>query len=330
MKQLSESFSDNTKENSCRRCGTKAEYSVTFPRVALCRYHFIDFLETRVKRTIERYHMIKEGDKILLALSGGKDSVTLLHILTKLLGETHELEAITIDLGITQNNYSDISLEAALENGRVTGTKVNIIRLGEKYGFTIDDAVSSQRDNGRSPCSICGTVKRYVLNREALQRGFDLVLTGHNLDDEATVLLSNLISGDLSLLARTYPYLAIRQRMVARGKPLSETPERETTLYAEAMGLAHVTIQCPYKNGASIPALKTAVLKMEEVRPGAMLSLYRSFLEKIRKSLEVPEDRPESKKVVTCKECGMPTSGSTCSFCKIRKQLMPNTSHTDV
>jgi uncharacterized protein (TIGR00269 family) len=265
--------------------------------------------------------MIEDEDRILVALSGGKDSVTLLHILTKLLGETHEIEALTIDLGISSNNYSETSLEAAVKNCREIGTKLNVVKLGDEYGFTIGDAVSNLRKNGRSPCSICGIVKRYVLNREALRRGFDTILTGHNLDDETTVLLSNLISGDISLLARTHPFLGANQVMAARGKPLSETPERETTFYATIRKLQHVTAECPYASGASISALKTATHKMEEVRPGAMLSLYRSFLEKIKVSLKVPEDKPESRKVVPCMNCGMPTSGSICSFCKIRKEL---------
>jgi tRNA(Ile)-lysidine synthase TilS/MesJ len=230
----------------CRVCGAPAYARLEYANLQLCRDDFVRFFERRVERTVERYGMFERGSRVAVAVSGGKDSVALLHSLWKLRGKLGvELVAITIDLGIA--GHSDRYVPLARRVCERLGVPCRVVDLRGEYGFSVDEL----RGLRRPVCSLCGAVKRYVLNREARELGAHVLATGHNLDDFLAALLQAYIRGDLRALAKLRPYLPPEGKLVARAKPLVETPERDTKLYVEALGLEHVTWKCPYSSGAS-------------------------------------------------------------------------------
>lgn len=301
----------------CKWCGGEAEVFLPYARLRLCRMHFRDYVVRRVRQTIERYRMISEGERVLVALSGGKDSLVLLHIFSMLnSGEVPgasldcEVEAVTLDLGI--RGYSAKSIDVARSHCKKLGVRHHVVRIAEVAGFTIDDVASR---GGRPACSVCGTVKRYVLNKVGVELGFDRLATGHNLDDEAAVLLSNYVSANVELLSRQSPVLPGRERMISRIKPLFEVSESETAMYAYFEGLKPVEEECPYAVAPSTHRFKRVLDMLENEAPATKISMIRGFLKKIKPLLE------EANKALlkSCNVCGYPSSSDMCSFCRLRR-----------
>jgi uncharacterized protein (TIGR00269 family) len=296
----------------CRVCGGEAVVRLEYANLRLCGKHFVEFFERRVLRTVERYGMLREGQRVAVAVSGGKDSVSLLHALWKLrerLGV--ELVGVTIDLGI--RGYSEEYVGVAVENFERLGVPYRVVRLAD-YGFTIDDAAERLR---RPVCSVCGTVKRYLLNRVARELGANVVATGHTLDDFLSVLLQAYIRGDLELLSKHKPYLPPADGLVARAKPLAETPESDTLTYARILGLRFTERKCPYAGKAVSADYKAALNLLEERHPGIKFQMLRSFLDRVQPRVAAGAGAELRK----CEVCGEPSSSRVCQFCRFRAQL---------
>jgi uncharacterized protein (TIGR00269 family) len=295
----------------CRVCGAPAYARLEYANLQLCRDNFVRFFERRVERTVERYGMFERGSRVAVAVSGGKDSVALLHSLWKLRGKLGvELVAITIDLGIA--GHSDRYVPLARRVCERLGVPCRVVDLRGEYGFSVDEL----RGLRRPVCSLCGAVKRYVLNREARELGAHVLATGHNLDDFLAALLQAYIRGDLRALAKLRPYLPPEGKLVARAKPLVETPERDTKLYVEALGLEHVTWKCPYSSGAPSFEYKRVLDLLEEEHPSIKFQMLRSFLERIQPLISVEEPS-----LLSCSKCGEPSSSPVCQFCRIKSMI---------
>ena len=295
----------------CRVCGAPAYARLEYANLQLCRDDFVRFFERRVERTVERYGMFERGSRVAVAVSGGKDSVALLHSLWRLRGELGvELVAITIDLGIA--GHSDRYVPLARRVCERLGVPCRVVDLRGEYGFSVDEL----RGLRRPVCSLCGAVKRYVLNREARELGAHVLATGHNLDDFLAALLQAYIRGDLRALAKLRPYLPPEGKLVARAKPLVETPERDTKLYVEALGLEHVTWKCPYSSGASSFEYKRVLDLLEGEHPSIKFQMLRSFLERIQPLISVEEPS-----LLSCSKCGEPSSSPVCQFCRIKSMI---------
>ena len=116
---------------------------------------------------------------------------------------------------------------------------------------------------------MCGLSKRYVFNRAALDGGYDVVCTGHNLDDEAAVLFGNTLRWDVSAMARQFPVLeATRPGLVKKVKPLYRVAERETAAYCVLKGIDYVVEECPLVAGNTQMRHKETLNQMEEAAPG--------------------------------------------------------------
>lgn len=300
----------------CRWCNGDAEVFLPYARLSLCRGHFKEYVVRRVRRVIEKYRMIEEGERVLVALSGGKDSLVLLHILLVMKDSSDpklsfkcDFEAVTLDLGI--GGYSEKCVSVARAYCDEFGVPHHTVKLTELAGFTIDDVASRRR---RPACSVCGVVKRYVLNKVGVEMGFDRLATGHNLDDEAAVLLSNYLSANVELLSRQYPVLPARDGMISRIKPLFEVSEFETSMYARFQGLTPVDEECPYAITPSTHRFKRVLNVLEEETPATKIRMVRGFLERVKPLLENAEAPPGK-----CATCGYPSSSEICSFCRLKK-----------
>jgi len=295
----------------CNRCGKEAIYLQRYSGEAFCGGCFIEFIENRVKRTISKYDLFQPEDRISVALSGGKDSMALLHILSVIESSfpKSELIAITIDEGIL--GYREESIKIASEICKKLNIEHVITSFKEIYGHTLDELVERiQCKEGFEPCSVCGVLRRKALNLLAKKVHADKLATAHNMDDEIQTLLINLINGDVMRIARVEPLLK-GKKFVPRAKPLCEVPENEVALYSFLRQIKFQSIGCPYIRTSLRNDIRNAINKLELNHPGIKYNIYRAF-EKIRPILKSSNKDFELKE---CKKCGEPSSRDICASC---------------
>ncbi len=302
---------------TCHRCNKRAVIRLWQHRLQLCSEHYIEWFIKYTAQTIERYHMFKPGDRLLVAVSGGKDSLTIWDILQQL---GYDADGLYIHLGIGKDEpYSEHSLELTHNFANQKNLNLQVVDLIKQYGGSIPE-LSLRRHRSQKPCSTCGLVKRHIMNEVAHKGEYDALVTGHNLDDEVAVLFSNALSWDMEMISRQSPVLPAGPGFARKVKPLCRFSERETTAYALVNGIQYVEEECPYAEGASMLYYKGILNKMEVEQRGLKLRFYSNFL-KARKHGYLPVhniEEAEVGEVNLCPQCGQPTSsGNLCSFCRL-------------
>jgi uncharacterized protein (TIGR00269 family) len=284
-------------------------------KLALCKEHYLDWVPAQVERFIEKYRMFTREEKILVAVSGGKDSLSLWAILHRL---GYRADGLYICLGINGGvNYSVESQRLCEKFAAQYGLTLHVVNVQEQMGKTIPElAEASQRGRGK-PCSVCGLVKRHEMNRIARDFGYDVLATGHNLDDEAAVLFGNTLTWSGEYLLRQAPVLPGTAGLARKVKPLCRLYEREMLAYALLRGIDYIYDECPYAEGATSIYYKELLNRLENDRPGAKLSFYLSFLEARKKGL-FAEQAEIQQELHPCEKCGQPTSApGLCSYCRL-------------
>ncbi len=301
----------------CRTCGEKAVINMRQHKLALCKMHFIDWVPEQVERSIKRYHMFSRADRLLVAVSGGKDSLSLWDILTRL---GYVADGLYIGLGIDAGiRYSENSLRFAHTFAQGRGLQLHVVDIQAEYGETVPQ-LTARTNRGRSkPCSVCGLTKRHVMNQVALSHGYAALLTGHNLDDEAAILFGNTLGWVGSYLIRQGPVLeADRPGLVRKVKPLCRMYEREMAAYALLRDIPYIQDECPYAHDSTSIYHKEILNKLESDRPGAKLSFYLSFLQARQAGLFSSSVDERDELVHNCPVCGQPTSApGLCAFCRM-------------
>lgn len=281
--------------------------SVRRHNAGFCRSHFIEHIHRQVARTISDHHMFGMDDRLVLGVSGGKDSLALWEILTVL---GYRVDGVYLHLGIGE--YSSDGLLFSQQFASERELSLRVVDLGSDHGFSIPEAA---RLTSRVACSACGLSKRYLLNQAAAEMGYDVLVVGHNLDDEAAVLLGNVLRWEVDYLARQRPVLPTSDGgLVRRVKPLLRVAERETAAYAILRGIQYEIEECPMAAGNTINRYKEWLNRLEEQSPGLKAQFLFGFLD--RGAAYFPPDPPE---LLACAECGRPTPGETCSFCRLKK-----------
>ena len=287
----------------CKFCEKEAYIRLHYPKMLLCKEHFIEYFERKVRRTIERYKLLKPDEKILVVISGGKDSAVTAYVLKKL---GYNIECLHINLGI--GKYSEESEAYAKRQCELIGAKLHIVRVKELLGAGIGELKTR-----RPTCSYCGITKRYIFNKFAYENGFDAIATGHNLDDEVSFIFSNIMHWNTDYLGKQGPLLPGEGRFVKKVKPLYELTEREVVYYALALGLEYIIHECPYARGATTIEYKEILNAMEEKKPGTKINFIKGFLRKKHLFERELKEAPLGE----CKVCGMPAQGEKCSFCRV-------------
>ena len=287
----------------------------------LCKKCFAKSIERKVKATIAKYKMFNFDDKAAVAVSGGKDSISLLHILAKI--ERHypkaSLVAVTVDEGI--KGYRDEALKIAVENCRELEIEHHVISFKELYGFTLDEIVCRTKQKGENeltPCAYCGVLRRKALNVAARSVNANKIATAHTLDDETQTMLLNIFHGDVLRIAREKPVTdEVHPKLVQKVKPFCEIPEKESALYAYVKKIKFQSVPCPYASMALRNDVRVMLNRMEEKHAGIKFTIFRS-IERIRPALEA---LAKKEGLNECGECGEPTSNSVCKTCQMLKQI---------
>lgn len=319
----------------CRKCHEPAVINMRQHKLSLCGEHFSEWVLTQTDRVIEKYKMFTRDEKILVAVSGGKDSLSLWDVLLRL---GYQADGLYIGLGINDPlPYSDVSLEktqkfianyelrvanrADNDNPQFTIRNfvptLHVIDVEQTYGKTIPEiAREKMRGQGR-PCAACGLTKRYVMNRLAYEKGYTVLATGHNLDDEVAVLFQNTLRWQTGYLARQAPVLpASHEGLIKKVKPFCRLYERETATYALVRGIDYIYDECPHATGNQMNFHKTLLNQLETASPGAKLSFYLEFIRAREEGLFVQAGQAVD--LHACEICGQPTSApGRCAFCRM-------------
>lgn len=298
----------------CDKCGREAITLIKYSGAHLCKDHFSEFVEKRVKYEIRRQIQLKGKDRIAVAVSGGKDSTVALHLVRDILGRRRsaDLCAITVDEGI--RGYRESSIPIVAENCRSLDVEHIVVSFKGLFGITMDEIAGKARS--LAACSYCGVLRRTAINRAARNWDADCVATGLNLDDTAQSILMNFSRGDVDRMARLGPHKHVQPGLVPRIQPLRTIPENETTLYAIVNELRFHDLECPYAPEALRNDFRSVVAQLEDKYPGTRHSILRSY------DLILPalQQTLASATLKTC-ACGEPTISGKCKACELVESL---------
>jgi uncharacterized protein (TIGR00269 family) len=300
----------------CMKCKKPAITFIRYSGAHLCKNHFIEFVERRVKKDLKKQGRTDTDTTIGIALSGGKDSTVALYLMHEIFSKRPGITiyAITVDEGIS--GYRNTSLPTAKNNCKKLGIEHHIISFKDAVGITMDMIASHHDELGE--CSYCGVFRRFCLNRKTKELGVDRLITGHNLDDIAQSILMNFTNGDMQKLARLGPHLRIQPGLVPRVLPLRTIPEKEVMLYALSKNIEFHNAECPYAVRALRGSFRSLLDSLEDNTPGTRHSILRSY-ESIKDLLL--EQYP-AVALNTCPTCGEPTSQKICKTCLLKKRIM--------
>jgi len=299
----------------CRKCGDIAALELRRHNAAFCSPHFLEFFRKQVAEAIHRHRMFSREETIMVAVSGGKDSLALWDVLIE---DGYQTAGLYLDLGIF--DYSKESKAKCEAFAAARGQTLHIERVAEAVGAPIPVVQQATR---RPTCSACGLSKRYLMNRAALEHGYPVVAKGHNLDDEAATLFGSVMHWQTDALPRQSPALAsTHPKLVRRVKPLYRLSELETAAFAFLRGIDYIVEECPFAKGATSIAHKEVLNRLEEASPGAKHNFLFGFLEKARPAFE----RVEDVVLQECTSCGQVTTGAICAFCKLADLVKRRTS----
>lgn len=300
----------------CRKCAEMAVINMRQHKLALCGPHFIEWVREWTQRFVGKYRMFGPDDRVLVAVSGGKDSLSLWDIL---LSSGVPADGFYIDLGIDgEIGYSEKSrlhIEKFMRDFHPEAV-LHVLDIPRTYGDSIPTVARATRRGREKPCSVCGLVKRHEMNRMAFELGYGVIATGHNLDDEAAVLFGNTLRWNREYLVRQSPVMAAdRVGFVRKVKPLFRFYEREMAAYALVRGISYIQDECPFSVGATSLYYKSILNQMERDRGGAKLHFYLNFLRAKDDGLfHVGEVTP----LRSCERCGQATAmEGLCAFCRL-------------
>lgn len=293
----------------CRRCKAVAAIALPSHHTGFCPECFLKYFSDQVARGIHKHRLFSVDDKVLVALSGGKDSLGLMQVLAEL---EYDVAGLHIDLGIGESSEAARGFVEDFCARR--GFTLHILRTAE-HGLAIPDVKAVVK---RPICSVCGKIKRHYFNRFAYENGYTALATGHNLDDECARLFANTIRWDARYLGSQGPVLPGEGKFVRKVKPLYRLTEFETAAYCFLKKVEHGKAPCPYSGGASFTGHKRLMNDLEHRSPGAKIRFYEGFLRDGRPAFEAA-CREGADALMDCEKCGFPSAAEVCGVCRTRE-----------
>lgn len=306
----------------CRKCSARAIIKLPRHHTAFCKPCLTEFVRNQVQRAIKTERMFTVHDRVLVAVSGGKDSLTLWEILLSL---GYRADGLYVDLGI--EGYSTRSRETverfAEQFAEPCQAKLLVHSVDAEEGAGIRELAQMVR---RPTCSACGTIKRYHFNRVAIAHRYDVMATGHNLDDEAARLLGNVLHWQEDYLRKQAPSLpASVDGFAKKVKPLYRLTEREIAAYAVVNRIDYVVEECPMATGSKMLLYKDVLNRLERESPGTKQAFYWGFLEKHQRSASTSMQEADEAVLHPCLSCGQPTTAEICTYCKLMARAKSST-----
>ena len=297
--------------SGCTNCGGKPFYTRRYSGETLCASCFTASIVEKTRKTVSKHQMVRPGERVAVAVSGGKDSLSLLKVLAGLYpSRRNSFVAISVDEGVA--GYRDEALEHARSVARDLGVEQLVVSYKEIFGFSLDEALGW---DGRdiSSCSFCGVFRRRAIDEAAARSGASVVATAHNLDDYVQTFLMNLMHGDVARLGWLDPAYTDSSFPVRRVKPFMEIYEEEVALYAYQAGVPFQSVSCPYMHEGLRSEVRDYLNVMEAGHPGMKNVLLRSALDVISHYA-----RSSEKGSVPCSSCGGPSSNGLCNVCRLK------------
>lgn len=296
-------------------CGKNGFYLRPHSGEVLCKRCLVSSIERTVLKTVHREKLFDRNDRIMIALSGGKDSIALAHILSGM-ERSHptDLVAVTIDEGL--RGYREEGLAISSRVCEKLGLEHRVVTFKGFYGRTLEEIqrLADERGTGLLGCTFCGILRRRLINETALGIGATKVATGHNLDDEAQTALINVLRGDVSRLARLGAKpVKPREGFVPRVKPLRYIPEREIAIYVYAKGYPLYERECPFVRDSLRDEVRDTLNALEARHPGTKFSVVRG-LDRLSELLKIDIEASE---IGSCSRCGSPTGRDICRTCEV-------------
>jgi len=301
----------------CHNCKTKPVIKLVNNNISLCRTCFIKYFEQKVKNTISKYKLVDKNDNLGVACSGGKDSTTVLYMIHKIFGNRSDIKitAIAIDEGI--KGYRSIYLKQLERFCKEHGITLKIYSFKKEFGKSLDDIL---KKNKMKPCSVCGVLRRYLLNKKSQELKFDKLVTGHNLDDEVQSVLMNQFRNNVNVSARLGPITGVikNKKFVPRVKPLYLLTDKEIKAYALLKDFVDGFVECPYSSDSYRGDIRNMLNEFEWHYAGTKHSIILSFLE-ILPLLKL--NYKDGSKIKYCGRCGEVCSSDQCNTCKLLDKL---------
>jgi cytoplasmic tRNA 2-thiolation protein 1 len=300
----------------CYFCGSKnIFYKRSCEGVCFCKKCFKKNIEEKVRRTISKYSMLSYADHVAVAVSGGKDSLSLLYILNKFSKKfpQSKITAITIDEGI--DGYRDEAIELAKNFCEELEIDQIIFSFKELFGTTLDELVK-EKISIQSECSYCGTLRRRAFDHAAKIVGADKIATAHNLDDEIQTFMLNIFHGGIERITRSASNAYfINNGFVRKIKPMCEIYEKEIALYAFLTDIKFQSIPCPYAYSSLRNDIRHMINSIDENHPGIKYTVYSSK----EKFASLLKENLNDSELKICDICNSPSSSKICEACKILK-----------
>lgn len=300
---------------TCSKCSKSAVTFIRYNGTHLCRDHFIQYFERRVKKDIKKQGRTEDNCRMGIAISGGKDSIVALHVTNDIFSKREKIDLIALTVNEGIKGYRDESISIASENCKKLGIEHHIVSFKDMVGKTMDEIASKHDELGE--CSYCGVFRRLCLNKKSKELGVDKLVTGHNLDDMAQSILMNFANGDVKKLARLGPHKKIQPGLIPRMFPLRVIPEKEVALYAILKNMEYHDGECPYSIRAYRGVFRDIIDDLEYRNPGTRHSILNSY-DSIREMLL---DKFPPVGLNSCKECGEPTSQNICKACIFKDRI---------
>ncbi len=299
----------------CTVCGQPAVVKIKRHRAKFCKEHFVEHIHRQVERVIKYFNMFDFNDLIGLAVSGGKDSLSGWNILTEL---GYRVIGVHINMGFGE--FSDRSEDFVRNFAEHKGMDVKIYKLKEILGFSFEEALKVTK---KPPCSLCGSLKRYVLNKIANDLKLSVIVTGHNLDDESAFLLGNVLYWKDGYLKRQYPVLDSEPGLVKKVKPFVRLTDEDLRYYAEVSGIDYYGEKCPNARDVTTYTYKDILNQLENNFNDIKTHFYFGFLKQSEKFKDKDKDKDkEDSKYNRCRICGYKTlNPGMCLVCSIKERL---------
>jgi cytoplasmic tRNA 2-thiolation protein 1 len=298
----------------CGKCGGKLFYTRRYSGEVLCEDCFKGSIVEKTRRTIVKYQMIKRGDRVGVAVSGGKDSLALLSVLHELKGRHGaELVAISVDEGVA--GYREEAIAHARSATSKLGIEHRVVSYRDLFGFSLDEVLSWNKERDISSCSVCGVFRRRAIDEAAADTKVSVVATAHNLDDCVQTFMMNLLHGDVGRLGWLDPAYGGGGFAVRRVKPFMEICEEEVALFSFVSGIPFQSVSCPYMHEGLRSEVRDYLNEMEVSHPGMKNVLFASALDVVSRYGK------SEKRSVPCVKCGKPSSAGLCGVCRMTEVL---------